>query len=37
MLEWIKLSTIIIDQIFNYGPKINNIFKSKEKKISKLN
>ena len=32
MLEWIKLSTIIIDQIFNYGPKINNIFKSKEKK-----
>ena len=32
MIEWIKLSSLIIDQIFNYGPKISNIFKSKEKK-----
>ena len=32
MIEWVKLSSLIIDQIFNYGPKINNIFKSKEKK-----
>ena len=32
MIEWVKLSSLIVDQIFNYGPKINNIFKSKEKK-----
>ena len=32
MIEWIKLSSLIIDQMFNYGPKIANIFKSKEKK-----
>ena len=32
MIEWIKLSSLIIDQIFNYGPKISHIFKSKEKK-----
>ena len=32
MIEWIKLSSLIIDQIFNYGPKISKIFKSKEQK-----
>ena len=32
MIEWIKVSSLIIDQIFNYGPKISDIFKSKEKK-----
>ena len=32
MIEWIKLTSLIVDQIFNYGPKISNIFKSKEKK-----
>ena len=32
MIEWVKLSSLIVDQIFNYGPKINDIFKSKEKK-----
>ena len=32
MIEWIKLSSLIIDQIFNYGPKISKIFKTKEKK-----
>ena len=32
MLEWIKVSSLIIDQIFNYGPKITKIFKTKEQK-----
>ena len=32
MIEWVKLSSLIVDQIFNYGPKISDIFKSKEKK-----
>jgi len=32
MLEWIKVSSLIIDQIFTYGPKITKIFKSKEQK-----
>ena len=32
MIEWVKLSTIIVDQVFKYGPEINGIFKSKEKK-----
>ena len=32
MIEWVKLSSLILDQIFNYGPKISDIFKSKEKK-----
>ena len=37
MIEWIKLSSLIIDQIFNYGPKISKIFKSKEQKINNFN
>ena len=32
MIEWVKVSTIIIDQIFKYGPQISNLFKSKESK-----
>ena len=32
MIEWVKLSSLIIDQLFNYVPKINDIFKSKESK-----
>ena len=29
MIEWVKLSSVIIDQIFNYGPKIHDILKEK--------
>ena len=36
MIEWVKLSSLIVDQIFNYGPKINDIFKSKESKNKKF-
>ena len=32
MIEWVKLSSLIIDQLFNYGPKVNDIFKSKKSK-----
>ena len=32
MIEWVKLTSLIVDQIFNYGPRISDIFKSKEKK-----
>ena len=32
MIQWVQLSTIIIDQIFKYGPQISNLFKSKESK-----
>ena len=32
MIEWIKVSSSIIDQIFKYGPTIKDIFKSKESK-----
>ena len=32
MIEWVKLSSIILDQIFNYSPKINDLFKSKSSK-----
>jgi hypothetical protein len=32
MLEWVQISTIIIDQIFKYGPQISSLFKSKESK-----
>ena len=30
MIEWVKVSSLIVDQLFNYGPKISNIFQSKE-------
>ena len=35
MLEWVKLSSVIIDQIFNYGPKIHDILKEKSNEKKK--
>ena len=32
MIEWVKLSSIILDQLFKYGPEINSIFSSKSSK-----
>ena len=36
MIEWVKVSSLIVDQIFNYGPKISNIFQSKESNQKKF-
>ena len=35
MIEWVKLSSVIIDQIFNYGPKIHDILKEKSNEKKK--
>ena len=32
MIEWVKLSSIILDQLFKYGPEITSIFSSKSSK-----
>lgn len=36
MIEWVKLGSVILDQIFKYGPEINGIFKSKSSKEKHL-
>ena len=36
MIEWVQLSSLIIEQLFTYGPQIYDIFKSKNSKQKQL-